>query len=262
MELLARNMNDLASNNTAGRILVREVDGVAKGILSDKYKRMDTSPVVEQFLVAAMAEGMVPGDGMNTESRFHVKAFLPTIYEPVPNEVMVFFASLTASDYGMGALQVSSGVMRVWCANMAVGESMFRQVHLGRRFDGDASMWSSRTHSLDSKTVASAVRDVIGDGRFRTEVDKSVKLIKAASEVEPDVRKVLAGLSKSGRITKFESETAENIYSSELSTESLPQKKSAWRLSNVLSLMAQSKAGDKALDFQTAAHEVMVAVAG
>lgn len=263
-ELLVENLKRLAEKHIGDeRLLVRLVGDTAKGILSSSYRRMDASPIYEAFFKLGIEQGYVPVDGLNTDTRYHIKMLKDVIYEPAPNEVVTFGVSLTTSDYGSGALALQFFLMRLWCTNYAIAENVMRKVHLGKRFEGnedDYEVFSQKTYELDTKTVASAVKDIMTMG-LDSRIEQTCKLIEDANEKQIDVRKALDSLQKKGILTKEMSKTAETLYENVDEIVMLPQNKGAWRFSNVLSFMANSDklAGDKTIDLQAEAWEVLKA---
>jgi hypothetical protein len=107
------------------------------------------------------------------------------------------------SDYGDGALSLSSFMMQGVCLNGLVRENALRQVHLGAKLSADLGL-SQRTYQLDSETTASAIKDLTANF-FKAEVIRDRMLeIKAASEIEVDPYTQLKALFSTGRLLKNE----------------------------------------------------------
>jgi len=256
MELLRENMRDLTDGLVKEKMLFRIVDGRVKGILSNQYRRMDASPIFETFVKQGLKSGLVPFDGMNTDTRYHVKMLHPEVYEPITGEVVGFGLSITTSDYGAGALQMQMFLMRVWCTNLAIGEDVLRKIHIGKRFDDSDMALSNRTYELDTKAVASAVQDLVGTS-FGKRVDQTLAMIKKNAEKEIDPTTALKNLYNRRVLDKKQVEVAQNLYDN-AGEELLPASSSMWRLSNTLSLMANGKVdGDTSLRLQEAAFAVL-----
>lgn len=257
-DLLQHNLRTLTDGNLKDdRLLFRVVGDKVKGVLSSAYRRMDASPIFQSFLTAGINHGLVPVDGVNTDTRYHCKMLRPEVYEPAPNEVVAFGYNLTTSDYGAGAMTLQMFIMRLWCTNFAIGENCLRKVHMGKRFVEDGLALSQKTYDLDNETVASAINDIVGVG-LDQKAEEYCGVIAKAHEQQIDVRKALDGLRKKGTLTKDEALRAETLYETVDEITLLPQDKSAWRFSNVLSLLAQSANGDKKIDLEEAAMEVLV----
>lgn len=257
--LLLTSMKKLTDHAVGGdRLLFRVVGDTVKGVLSSAYRRsLDATPIIQVFMEEGLRSGMVPVDGVNTETRYHIKLLQDRLYSPAPHEVIAFGFSLTTSDYGAGALQIQFFMMRLWCTNFAIGENCLREIHIGRRFKPeDEAVLSQRTYDLDTETVASAVRDILSEGIDRR-ADSVCGLIADANEKRIDVRVALEGFRKRGVMTKEQTRAAETLFENVTDITYLPPERSAWRLSNVLSLMAQNQAGDKKLDLEEAAMELI-----
>lgn len=239
-ELLATNVNTIFEHRAKQRNLVRiedTVDGKVKGFLSDKYRRLDSRPLCDAFMGACMEHGLVPIDGLSTDTKCRVRAVLPYVFEPTDNEVMVFGTEFGNSDYGDGGMVVNLFVIRIWCTNLAVTEKCLRQIHLGGKLPDNLRL-SERTYRLDAETTASAVSDVTGNSISPDSVHYMLDAVKNATEEEirgrDGINKVLerAGLDKTelGQVTQlFESPDVQNM----------PAGNNMWRLSNAVSWFAQ-----------------------
>lgn len=260
-DLFLHNLRELTESNINGdRLLFRTVQGLIKGCLSSSYKRIDASPIFEAFLQEGMRAGFKPIDGVNTNSQYNLKMIFPKLYEPIEKEYMVFGLSLSTSDYGKGAMDLKFYIVRMWCVNGAIGESFLRKVHLGRRFTEEDQNFSQETYELDTKTVSSAIRDIVSEGVENKSLITCDKIQKA-NEKEIDVKTILSSLRKKGVLNKDQANTAESLYNNVQEITLLPQDKGAWRFSNVLSLMANNSEldRDKSLELQETAYDLIEA---
>jgi hypothetical protein len=98
-----------------GRVLVRSVRGNLRGWVSDRYRRLDSRPLVEALADEAMRAGAVPIDGVVTETRVALKVILPQILEPIPGEFLVAGGEWSTSDYGNGVHSFRAYAIRVVC---------------------------------------------------------------------------------------------------------------------------------------------------
>lgn len=261
-DLISLNVRRLLAETAEDGLLVREVSGTAKAILSPSYKRMDSSPMFEAFVRESLKGGLVPHSGEVTDTRAFVSFLRPEIVEILPGEHVVFGIEAKNSDYGRGAFDLAVTIWRLLCSNGAIGTSMLRKIHLGRRFDaeGDTSnviKLSAKTLDLDSKALASAVQDTVK--ALPAHAEAQVAVVRKAAEKEVNVAEVVAKLSKAG-LRKATAEKVKMMFEEKsIGVESLPQQQNAWRLSNVLSLLANSEAGDAAHDLREMAHDVIAA---
>jgi len=260
--LLRENVQRLVPVVSKEGVLVREVNGLAKGILSPSYKRLDASPLFEAYASASLRMGYVPYTGEVTDTRAFLSFIGQDIIEPFPGEYLVVGTELRTSDYGRGAFQLALSVLRLLCTNGLIGNDILRKVHLGRRFDtseyeGSVIQLSKRTMELDAATVRSALLDTFKTIPARQE--ELVKNLQLAAGKELNLRAALDGLRK-----KLPKETVERVKTTyentALPVEAVPQEPGRWRFSQVLSLLANSeKNADAAADLRDVAFEALAA---
>lgn len=253
-EVLAHVLNEVY-HDVPNRFLVRAVGNEVRGFLSDRYKRIDSAPVIEAFLKEASNIGAVPVEAQFTPTKFWLKAMIPHVFEPVKDEVLSVGVTFHNSDYGDGAYWIKFFLMRLICVNGMMGEDIMRRVHLGSRL-GDEVAFSDETHQLDTQTVVSATRDIVKGVLGPEQVDHRMKLIAAASEQEVDADAKIEAMRKASKLTKDESKRLKDIYSS-AEVVMLPPGNTAWRLSNALSLFAQGEDPARGLELESMAGDVI-----
>jgi hypothetical protein len=238
-KLLAENFNQLYSHDK-DNFLTRSYDGRLRGFLSDRYRRLDSRPLLESFTGECQKYGLVPIEGYGSETKVALKALLPCVFEPVPNEVMCFGVMWENSDYGNGAHTIRAFAMRLWCTNYAITEVGFRQIHLGKRLTENMT-WSNQTYALDTQATASQIRDVVNQGISPASIEAFCSVIKAANEQEIDPKKMMGDLSK--YMNKGELEMVKDKYN-EPDVVALPAGNTVWRMSNAISWVAGNKIDD------------------
>ena len=113
-ELLAHNLNTVFANrNPKARYLLRSLGGELRGFLSDRYRRLDSRPIIEAFATAVQHKGALPYDGYVTDTKVAIQAIMPEVYEPVPGEMVAYGLSLENSDFGNGALSIRAYLLRI-----------------------------------------------------------------------------------------------------------------------------------------------------
>lgn len=236
LDLAAHNLNALYAQRTAPgtRSLARSVAGEVRGWLSDRYRRLDSRPITDAFCAACATTGALPIEGYVTDTKIALKAVLPTVYEPVPYEVMAFGAMLENSDFGNGALGLRIFCVRLWCTNYAIGDFGVREIHLGGKLADDVE-WSDKTYALDTARTVSQIGDVVRGHLGPAAIDKFMATIKQAHEEKVDPKDAVALLRKS--LSKGETEAAVAAFNSP-DVEMLPQGNTRWRLSNAVSWLA------------------------
>lgn len=241
--------------HTPRKVLLRSVGDWLRGVVSDKFGRKDARPLVETCLGVIKEIGAIPVDGKFTDSRFELSFITTDIYNPTPDEFITFGGSIRGSDYGHGAVDISGLVNRPWCSNLAILTSELRSVHIGPRIT-ETVLLSQETERLDLAALRSAVKDVmaytLGPAR-----EKYFGAIKEAAEKKLTATEVTATLARV-LDTKAEVKAAEEKFAS-AEIELLPPGQNAWRLSNVLSLLARDASDpDTRIDYERAAGKIVM----
>jgi len=258
-DLVAMNLNELLLHNIEedARFLVRSVKGEARGLLSDRFRRIDSRPIVDVLVEETKRGGLIAADGLANDTRVSMRFIRPQMLEPVPGEYMVFGFSWTNSDFGRGANELRSFMMRLVCINGAIAAREMRSVHLGGRLDDDMA-YSQRTYELDQRATISAVRDVTRQLAAPRRVDDLMAQIREASTKEVEVDKVLASLTRKRAMTQETAKSVAEVFNRP-DVEMLPPGNTAWRLSNALSFIARDEADlDKRLDLEKMAGELVI----
>jgi hypothetical protein len=238
-----------------GRFLVRSVDDQVRGFLSDKYRRLDSRPMIAALIEAAVRDyGAKIIEARVLDTSVFIKMVLPIIFEPVPGEVGMFGMCFRTSDFGHGSLWLKGFFWRLWCTNLAMTEDSLRQVHLGGRL-GDDIKFSERTMKLDTETMASAIKDVTSHILEPHRVEEQLNIVKLAYGTKIDADDAFATLLKKNKLSKGEVKDAKELFSS-ADVENLPPGQTCWRLSNAISLLAQQQDPDRKLELENLAGEV------
>ncbi len=236
------------------RFLVRSVAGEVRGVLSDRYRRLDNRPLLEAFAGECQKIGAVPVDGTFSDTRITLKAFLPMVFEPVPNEVMCLGVEWGNSDFGAARHTVRAMIWRLWCTNKATMEDTLAQVHLGAVMP-DSIELSQRTYDYDTKTSVSALRDIVRGVLAPKKVNALLATIKSADENKIQWKSAKSLLAK--KLLKGEMQKVEDAFTSD-DVQNLPAGESTWRLSNAISWIAGStEDADRKLELQRLAGQVV-----
>jgi hypothetical protein len=236
-DLAIRIMNDhLHEGHGADRLLVRSVHEQVRGVLSDKYRRLDSLPLLSAFAQECQALGAVPTGGTASEVRVALKAILPTIYEPIPGEALAIGVEWFNSDFGAGKYGIRSYILRLVCLNGATAEDTFSQVHLGGRLSEDVD-YSTKTLRLDTEATESATRDHVRALLNPVRVDQSLAMLKAANEKHINWTSAKTKLAKS--LLKGELQKVQDAFEG-ADVINLPPGSTEYRLSNAISWIANT----------------------
>ena len=254
-ELLAHNLNTIFQQRMPRhRYLIRSLGSQVRGFLSDRYRRLDSRPIVEAFASAVQQKGAFPYAGYVTDTKIALQAIMPEVYEPIPGELVAYGLSLENSDFGNGALSVRAYLLRIWCSNLAITQEEMRQVHLGKRLD-ESMLYSNRTYELDARATVSALKDVIKGQLDAGSLRRRMDAVRHANDQEVNPQRAKETFRR--LLQKGESEAALQAFESP-DTYNLPAGNTNWRLSNAISWIAgQTKDSERKLDLMKIAGDVL-----
>jgi adenylate kinase family enzyme len=232
-KLLAHNLNILFKESDKTN-LIRVVEDEVRGVLSDRFRRMDARPLLEKFVEGCQVIGVRPIEGFVEDTRVVLRAVLPVVFEPIDNEVMIFGYEWRTSDFGHGAHCMNMWMKRLWCTNHAILDELLRQIHLGKRLDQTINL-SETTVNLNTQATASQLYDTVvhmlSPHRVKLYLDGIRELDKekvTSHSVNTFLEKKFAKLERERIIEQFN--TAD--------IEMMPKGSTKWRLSNAISWVA------------------------
>lgn len=235
LALLRHNLRE-HTHNSEQRYLVRAVRQQARAVLSDRFRRLDSRPLLDAFIGALTEVGAVPHEGLGTELSASVRAIIPKVHEPVPGEYMVFGLDWVNSDFGARAYSISFYCLRLRCLNSWVGGSQLKQVHLGGRLPEHIE-FSDTTYDHDQKTMTEATKDVVRGALGAKSINAQLDLVRRAHETEVDWASAWRRVSR--ELTKAEQQSIKEAFDGP-DVVNLPPGKTNWRLSNSVSWLAHS----------------------
>lgn len=232
-DLLAYNLNTLFGESDKTN-LIRVVKKEVRGVLSDRFRRMDARPLLEKFVEGCKVIGARPIEGFVEDTRVVLRAVLPVVFEPIPNEVMIFGYEWRTSDFGHGAHCMNLWMKRLWCTNHAILDEALKQIHLGKRLD-ESINFSQHTVDLNTEAAASSLFDTVVALLNPARIDFYLEGIK-----ELNVQKVTPTAIKTILEKKFAKAERERIIEkfNSADIEMMPAGSTKWRLSNAISWVA------------------------
>ena len=250
---------DLASRIIAGhyshteasnRFLIRAVDGEIKGFLSDRYRRLDSRPLIDAFAAECETHKAVPVAGHVGDVRIALKAIIPQVFALV----ITLGVEWGNSDFGAARHTVRPFILRVACLNGATATNALAETHLGRQLSDDIE-FSNATYELDTKTSVSAMRDVLRNILKPVNVQRAIASLEMASGQSVEWNALSRSLAK--RLLKGELAEAKAAFEGN-DTHNLPEGKNMWRASNAVSWIAHSATTEeRRLELQRIAGELI-----
>lgn len=258
-QLIVENLTTIFEKEQDQKVLMRSVNGQVRGVLSDRFRRMDSAPIIEAFATACQNIGAVPVEGIGGDLRWAVKAILPMVFQPSKKqgteELISFGVQLSNSDFGRGALGLNMFMQRVICTNYATLDQVLRQTHLGKRLSEDIE-FSQETYDLDTAAQVSAVRDMVKDVLAPGKVNTLVERIGRSLEERMDPKQAWQELPKLG-LLKGEVDKVKELFT-DGDVEMLPRGTTYARLSNAVSWFAKSAATpERRLELEEVAGQLL-----
>lgn len=211
-ELLAKNVNGWFSRTPDTKRMLRTMDGTARALLSDRYRRIDNFEVASAVLpIISGMDGASVESCELTDSRMYLKVVNPRVTAEVKKgDIVQAGIIISNSEVGMGSVNVSPLVYRLVCSNgMIAQDGAVRKYHVGRANEGgeDFSIYRSETIEADDKAflmkLEDSVKAAVDQARFAAIVEKMREATEATMEAKV-VPQVVELASKEYGITEAE----------------------------------------------------------
>jgi hypothetical protein len=238
-ELASHILNEQSKWSERNRVLIRSVGTEIRGLLSDSYRRLDSTGIIDAHIEEVYANGGKVSGGFMDDTRVSIDSFLPSPIEVQTSMngiiLLIFGVRYGTSDYGDGASELRSTITQGVCMNGAVRESVLRAVHLGAKLPDNLAL-SEKTYRLDSDTHKSAIVDLTKNLYNSDVIKERIVEIKASTEMVVDFERELANLK--GRILKGETEEIGKILMRNNPEEGIQGESTLWKLSQGISSYA------------------------
>ena len=211
-ELLAQNVNGWFARTPDTKRMLRTMDGTARALLSDRYRRIDNFEVASAVLpIISGMDGASVESCELTDSRMYLKVVNPRVTAEVKKgDIVQAGIIISNSEVGMGSVNVSPLVYRLVCSNgMIAQDGAVRKYHVGRANEGgeDFSIYRNETIEADDKAflmkLEDSVKAAVDQARFAAIVDKMREATEATMEAKV-VPQVVELASKEYGITEAE----------------------------------------------------------
>lgn len=262
-QLCQKILNDTSLFTMRERVLIRSVGNDVRGVLSDRYKRLNSMIILTSFFREVEKNDGRLVDGFMDDTRTAFEAIYPTPIELVTPKngtiLMTFGAKISNSDYGDGALSMRSFTMQGVCLNGMVRENVLNQVHLGVRLP-DNIEFSNHTYELETQASSSAVGDITRQLFAPSTVKKRMEEIIAASSKEVDAEKELKRLNQNSQITKVEGDEVMKVLVNNKIEDGVAGESTLWKLVNGITAVARDKDERRKRELQEIAGNLMPVV--
>ncbi len=186
-QLLESNVNAWLTEASGSRRMLRTLDGNARALLSDRYRRVDNWEIASAVLpiIGGIEDARVESCEL-TESRMYIKVVSPRtqaevkIGDPVQAGVIV-----TNSEVGHGSVSVRPLIYRLVCSNgMVAASGAVRKYHIGRvnEANDDLSIFRDETIQASDKAFLMRLEDSVRAAVSQASFDKIVDQMREATE--------------------------------------------------------------------------------
>ena len=191
--LLMANVNGWFQQSPDTRRMVRTLDGTARAILSDLYRRIDNYEVAQTVLpIISEMQGARIESCELTDTRMYIKVVNERIQtEVVPGDIVQAGILISNSEVGMGSVSVKPLIYGLVCTNGMVADVGVGKRHVGRI-----------NESVDGEDT---VRAAVDEARFNALVQK-LRDAKEAPILPAAAPKVVELAAKEFNIRQNESE--------------------------------------------------------
>lgn len=159
--------------------MVRTLDGNVRGLLSSRYRILDSHDMLEAVFPTMQQNGMQVVSSELTDRRMYIKALTPQLEaEVTKGDIVQFGLVISTSDVGAGSVRVEPLLFRLVCQNGLIMPSAIRKYHVGRNQAEDdiRELLSDRTREVSDAAFWMQVRDIVQNSMkrefFEREVDK------------------------------------------------------------------------------------------
>lgn len=167
--------------------MLRTVDGHVRGMLSSRYRIMDSHDLLETIFPVLMDKGLEVVSSEITEQRLYLKALSPKLETEVKKgDVVQYGITISTSDVGGGAFRVEPMIYRLACLNGMISSAAIKMNHSGKnQAEEDVrELLSDETKSLDSQAFWSRVRDVTLSSLLPENFEREVDRLRIAANME------------------------------------------------------------------------------
>ena len=238
------------------RFLHRIVNGQLRGFISRRFNRhLVSGPMLHAFLVSCEDVGAKVVAASSNDVRFRVKAVLPEVYEPMPGIYCRVGVEWGNSDFGAGALEVTTFLNMVNTGHF-VTFGGFRKVHIGSVTESTEDMYeeptfSDVTYQAEVETQSLAIRDAVvtqlNDDRVESLLDAVADAYDTKlswSEISAKI-KVIAGTKAVDKLKEALDDGFEELPSVSRDANGVPQPTRFWAMSACSWLAANEIDADK-----------------
>jgi len=234
-------LNEHAYNIEPKRYLIRSVNDEVRGFLSDKFKRFNSADIVGTFLQTGQEYGLTPISSHVGDTKVFFESIIPKVFQ-IRTELngtvnVVFGARISISDFGDGALNISTYMINVVCMNGMCRDTQLKAIHMGSQLPDNIEM-SDETHRISTLEKISLTKDILKSTFSEDKFIQQAQIIKkaGATSIDPDQFKIR--LPRMGML-KTEIEQMEQLFLVNKQEDGLHGEMSLWKMAQGVSALGR-----------------------
>lgn len=260
--LAASNINHGLRRKDGESRMIRTLDGNVRGLLSSRYRILDSYDMLEATLPTMLDQKMNIVSSEITEQKLYLKALTPALKsEIVPGDVVQHGLIISTSDVGAGSVRVEPLIYRLVCSNGLIMPSSIRKYHVGKnQAENDImELLTDKTRELTDAAFWAQVRDIVNASLrpeiFQREVDR-LKFAQGLKIENFDLPKVVELAMKA---TNVSGEIKKNSILSALASGNEGAGLTQWGLINSFTRAAQNESFDyeTSIELERAAGQIL-----
>ena len=255
IELLAKNAQWWLDKQSDRR-MIRTLDGNVRGILSDRYRRLDNHDLLTAMLPILLEAKADIVTCEVTDRKLYLKFITHQMEGEVKKgDIVTLGGIISNSEIGFGALNIQPLVLRKVCDNgLILNDLAYRKYHVGRKSKEDTIdiSYSDETNTAIDKAFWLQTRDVIKNTVSQITMDKALKLMKASAGIKiEDPQVAMELVTERFRLNETESNSilTHLIKGGDLTS---------WGMTNAVTRAAQDvESFDRSIELETLASQML-----
>lgn len=256
IDLLAKNVQFWANKQVNDRRMIRTLDGNIRGILSDRYRRLDNNDLLIAMLpILKEAKAQIVTCEI-TDRKLYVKFITHQMEGEVKKgDIVTLGGIISNSEVGFGALNIQPLILRKVCDNgLILNEIGYKKYHVGRKQKEETIdiSYSDETNAAKDKAFWLETRDVIKQTVSQITMDKALTVMRASAGIKIDNPQVAMELvTEKLRLNEDEST---NVLTHLINGGDL----SNWGMLNAITRTAQDVASfDRSIELESLASQML-----
>jgi hypothetical protein len=242
--------------------MVRTLDGNVRGLLSSRYRILDSHDMLEAVFPVIADKGMEVVASEVTERRLFIKALSPKLQAEVKKgDVVQYGLVISTSDVGAGSVRVEPLLFRLVCLNGMISSTAMRRFHVGKNQAEEdiRELLSDRTRELSDAAFWAQVRDVVLASMKPENFEREIDKLRVAANEEIKNFDLPRVVELTMRATGLTGESKSNSILAALASGNEGAGLTKWGLINAITRAAQSdEVGfEESIDMERAAGAVL-----